>query len=70
MSAKTGENVNEAFNYLVKEIYSRNKVSQPEPTAKPAQGFKLKSAYQSEIKEDRKKKKSDCCWMICYWALY
>jgi hypothetical protein len=51
--------VNEAFNYLVKEIYSRNKVSQPEPT-KPAQGFKLKSAYQSEIKEERKKK-DKCC---------
>ena len=43
VSAKTGDNVNEAFNYLVKEIYNRNKATQPEPTPKPGQSFKLKS---------------------------
>jgi len=29
VSAKTGENVNEAFNYLVTQIYLKNKSTQP-----------------------------------------
>jgi small GTP-binding protein len=63
VSAKTGENVNEAFNYLVREIYNRNKATQPEAIKPSPGGFKLKSTYEpgSKIEGSGKKKKENCC---------
>lgn len=55
VSAKTGEGVNDAFNYLVAQIYAKNRATVPEPVKPP--GFKLKSTLVEDSRIEGKKKK-------------
>lgn len=56
MSALTGENINESFNYLIKEIYQRNKVASEVKSS----GMKLSRNQVVKAAEENKKEKK-CC---------
>jgi hypothetical protein len=56
VSALTGENINEAFAYLIKEIYQRNKVANSDVKASNMKLSKVKVAQNAETKKDKK-----CC---------
>lgn len=56
VSAYSGENVNKAFNYLIKEIYEKNKIKKEESGVKS--GFQLNT---SELQGQRQTGKKDRC---------
>jgi hypothetical protein len=57
VSALTGENINEAFGYLIKEIYQRNKVATSDVRTGNMKLSKVKVAENAELTKKDKK----CC---------
>jgi hypothetical protein len=58
VSALTGENIAESFNYLIKEIYERNKVTSSE--VKNNNAMKL-TKHQVTENTGQSKKDKKCC---------